>query len=329
MKTSTMLDRKRVEKFFTRDSKANQRIAASALSIFLGLLAFTQRHGWPVGLFLIGLGACWLAYSRYERQQFGEYYRELKRAKELDFASVLLRSYDAINVDLSKLHRFDIADFDVSVPKLAATGEEGGRLTELAQRSVFLCGRSSADQLGAHAQYWRFVVVDGVVQFEHSPIELSLLYLTSQELLLYQAHIDIVNGDILREDTNRIFLHDIVQTRSTSTTERLSRKDNLALFVSYDRAAKARSGETLVVSSHWLEVTRTDGRAIRLPVSAPTYRVGATGVLDGKRGGDQVSIVNRRTSEIIGRINDAKAAAVQGGRPSPHGSPFEGGWRDP
>lgn len=108
--------------------------------------------------------------------------------------------------------------------------------------------------------------VDDKPVIEYSPIFVSILYLTKNELIIYCAYVDITRGDLLVEEVNRFFLKDIVEITSTAETSRFKRSEATELFALYEKVFKYSLPNEMAIIYHFLRVTMTDGRYQNLPI---------------------------------------------------------------
>jgi hypothetical protein len=303
MSTAEKVDRDAVEKFFKWKSPKRLRYTLGTLAILLGLIMLPARAVLPGLVFVAAGGFLFFKGSR-SNNAFLRYYAAVKAAKAFDFDAVRRRSFNKTERSLDSLLDFDAQDLlSLSAEFGGQSGTEG--LSALGRKSVFLCGREASGAAGG-SRYLRFVRVGDSIVAEYSPIWVSILYLTRSEMIVYVANIDITRGDLLLEETSRVFLKDIVEIKTQSTSRRLKRLENLSLFKSYEKETKVKLEDEIVNREHAIRVTKTDGRHLDLPVGAPEYESGKRGILDSGR--DDEGRFTRVAREIFKRINDAKAS---------------------
>jgi hypothetical protein len=301
MSTAGKVDRDAVEKFFKWRNPKRLLYTLGTLAIVVGLMMVLGHAVVPGLVFVAGGGFLFFKGSR-SNSHFLRYYAAVKAAKVFDFDAVRRRSFNKTERSLESLLDFDAQDL------LSLGAEFGGQsdgLSALGRKSVFLCGREVAGTPGG-SRYLRFVRVGDSIVAEYSPIWVSILYLTRYEMIVYVANIDITRGDLLLEETSRVFLKDIVEIKTQSTSRRLKRFENLSLFRSYEKETKVTLEDEIVNREHAIRVTKTDGRHLDLPVGAPEYESGKQGILDSGR--EDEGRFTRVAREIFKRINDAKAS---------------------
>jgi hypothetical protein len=304
MSTAGKVDRDAVEKFFKWKNPKRALYTLGTVAILLGLIMLPSPAV-PLGLvFVVGGGFLFFKGSR-SGNKFLRYYDAVKAAKAFDFDAVRRRSFNKTERSLDSLLDFDAQDL---LSLGAEFGDQSGTegLSALGRKSVFLWGREAAAGAAGGSRYLRFVRVGDAIVAEYSPIWVSILYLTRSEMIVYVANIDITRGDLLLEETSRVFLKDIVEIKTQSTSRRLKRFENLSLFRSYEKETKVKLEDEIVNREHAIRVTKTDGRHLDLPVGAPEYETGKQGILDSGR--DDEGRFTRVAREIFKRINDAKAS---------------------
>jgi hypothetical protein len=307
MTTSGKVDRDAVEKFFKWTDPKRLLYTLGTVAILLALVMLSGDSTLSGLLFVAGGG--FLIYKGSQsNDSFQRYYEAVKVAKAYDFDTVRRRSFNKTERTLESLLDFDAQDL-LSLDSDLGSNPPADDLVALGRKSVFLYGREIGSTPGTQ-RYLRFVRLGSSIIAEYSPIWVSILYLTRTELIVYVANIDITRGDLCLEETSRVFLKDIVEIKTQSTSRRLKRLENLALFKSYEKETKTKLEDEIVNREHAIRVTKTDGRHLDLPVGAPEYESGKRGILDS--GKEDEGRFTRVAREIFKRINDAKASAQDG-----------------
>jgi hypothetical protein len=305
--TAEKTDRDTVEKFFKWRDPRKALYMTGVVAVLIGLLCFSA-HSFLFGLAAAALGGFLILSGFRSVQALSRYYEVTRMAKACDFDAVRRRSFNKTETDLDSLLDFeaqDLLSLDPDLPMAQPTNETA----TLARKSVFLYGREDPAGSDDSYRYLKFVRVADTIHAEYTPILVSILYLTRAELIVYVANIDITRGDLRREETSRVFLKDIVEIRTISTSKRLKRIENPALFKSYEKETKLKLEDEIVNRDHVIRVTKTDGRHLDLPVGAPVYEAGKQGILD--RATPDENRFTRVARELFKRINDAKATTAQ------------------
>ena len=160
-----------------------------------------------------------------------EFHDEVKRAKNFDFANLILRSFQKAEISLDSL-----LDFNQEGP--AASGSNTGSpedealLEALQQKAVLLFGRRDG------AEFLKFLFDGQALIVEYSPVTVAVLYLTRTELIVYLASAGIVNGDVGTEEIRRIPLEKVAAVTLEPASRRIGRTGNERLFNEYERVVR-------------------------------------------------------------------------------------------
>jgi hypothetical protein len=300
--TNGKVDRDAVEKFFKWEDPRKTLYTVGGIAAAIGVLALLS-DGWLFGLVALGVGIFLFYRGAKSTDSFTKYYEAVKVAKGYDFEAILKRSFTKSETPLESLLDFDAQDLMALDPDLPRPPRED-LLTALDRKSVFLYGRARGEE---GSTYLRWVRVGDRIKTEYSPIYISILYLTRTELIAYFANLDITRGDLILEETSRVFLKDVVEIRTRSESTRYKRVENELFFKNYEKQTEQQISDEIVRRDHVIRVTKTDGGHIDLPGGAPDYESGRTGMLDRVGGEDER--FTRVAREIFKRINDAKAGS--------------------
>lgn len=337
---ATTVDRKKVEAFFTWSDPKWWLYGGAAACAFVGLVSISNG-AYLFGLLLLA-GAVFLGHrGRSSDNPLEIYYKEVVKAKRLDLSRMLLRAYRKTETDVDSLLDFDPSDL-VTLDPTAVDTDQKTLFEKLIRKSVFLFGHGQAKSGAAAAptdivraaataalgkplvdaiqgatsvglpgrSYRRPVLIEQpqgqrYVDVEFTPIRVSILFLAKTELIVYFADVDITRGDLMTEEVGRVFLKDVVEIRSGSSTSRVSRAEHSTVFREIERMLKRKLPNEIVEQDYSIIISKTDGGKMSLPVGAPSYQIGDKGVLDSNDQEDNRYI--RVAREIFRRINDAKA----------------------
>jgi hypothetical protein len=226
-----------------------------------------------------------------------ESYDEVRKAKDFDFANVLIRSFRKTEAALNNL-----LDFDQAGPVVArsdALGPEDRQLLEaLRKKAVFLFGPPES------TEFLKFIFDGCALRFEYSPVSASVLYLTQRELIVYRANADLVKGEIGAEEITRIPLLTALDVTVEAVSRLIGRTGNECVFHEYERVIKNNPSHEMTCMERLLRVTKADGQDLVLPAGDPIYWRGNRRTADDGEG-DRLS---RIACEISRRIAGGKAA---------------------
>lgn len=235
-----------------------------------------------------------------------EFHDEVKRAKNFDFANLILRSFRKAETSLDSL-----LDFGQAGP--AASGSNTGSpedealLEALQPKAVLLSGRREG------AEFLKFLFDGRALIVEYSPIAVAVLYLTRSELIVYLASAGLVTGDVGTEEIRRIPLENVAAVTLEPASRRIGRTADERLFNEYERVVRNNPSHEILAMERSFRVAKADGEDLVLPAGDPVYRRASRQFPDAWEG-DRFS---RAASEVSRRIAEAKAAAEGEARPEP------------
>lgn len=164
---------------------------------------------------------------------------------------------------------------------------------------------------------------DGTSETFFNPMKVIALFLTKEELVVCEADIDSIDGD-LREKIFRIMLSDIVSIGFTSERVRLApdsgsditltrREQPLGLMGGFNKGGKDRGAEPLPDREEMrskLEISRTDGGVLHFPIKSEIVSGVQTSALDQDVAltEDEVA-VDRMVNELNRVVRGSRTAA--------------------
>ncbi len=235
-----------------------------------------------------------------------EFHDEVKRAKNFDFANLILRSFQKAEISLDSL-----LDFNQEGP--AASGSNAGSpedealLEALQPKAVLLFGRRDG------AEFLKFLFDGQALIVEYSPVAVAVLYLTRTELIVYLASAGIVTGDVGTEEIRRIPLEKVAAVTLEPASRRIGRTGNERLFNEYERVVRNNPSHEILAMERSFRVARADGEDLILPAGDPVYRRASRQFPDAWEG----DCFSRAAREVSRRVAEAKAAAEGEARPEP------------
>jgi hypothetical protein len=302
---TTQTDRTVVETFFTWSSKGWELLLAigvfgCSLGMYVAVHEFVRS-----GLVTIVVGLAVFAYGWRRKVRLRALYATFKRARNDDFIRVLLRSMAKTDLDPRTFIDLNMPEF-VALDPSRVSEPERQQLEAIKPKALFLVGREGDDDGSGQ---WRFMKGGELAIFEHSPILVSILYLTRSELILYTANVDVTKGDLLQEQLHRVLLREITEITASSSTNRLLRAAHASLFTKHEKTMKVTLEGDLIRLRNTLQVSKRNGQALKFWASAPQYRAGEQSVLDyDPYEGDSFRFVARRISQAIHSANEPAAA---------------------
>ncbi len=233
-----------------------------------------------------------------------EFHDEVKRAKNFDFANLILRSFRKTENSLNSLLDFGQTG---PAPSGSNTGspEDKALLEALQPKAVLLFGRQEG------AEFLKFIFDGHALVVEYSPIWVAVLYLTRTELIVYLASAGLVTGDVGTEEVRRIPLENVAAVTLEPASRRIGRTADERLFNEYERVVRNNPSHEILAMERSFRVAKADGEALILPAGDPVYRRASRQFPDAWEG-DRFS---RAAREVSRRIAEAKAAAEGEARP--------------
>jgi hypothetical protein len=235
-----------------------------------------------------------------------EFHDEVKRAKNFDFANLILRSFRKAETSLNSLLDFGQVGPAASSSTTGSTEDEA-LLEALQPKAVLLSGRHEG------AEFLKFLFDGHALIVEYSPVAVAVLYLTRTELIVYLASAGIVRGDLGAEEIRRIPLENVGAVTLEPASRRIRRAGNERLFHEYERVIRNNPTHEILAMERSIRVANADGEDLILPAGDPVYR-GSSRQLPDAWEGDRISRAARQVSR---RIAEAKAAAEGEARPEP------------
>jgi hypothetical protein len=227
-----------------------------------------------------------------------EFHDEVKRAKNSDFANLILRSFRKADISLNSLLDFN-REGQAASGSSSNSSEDKALLEALRQKAVLLFGRRDG------AEFLKFLFDGQALIVEYSPIAVAVLYLTRTELIVYLASAGLVTGDVGTEELRRIPLEKVASVTLEPASRRIGRTGNERLFQEYERVIRNNPTHEILAMERTIRVARTEGEALILPAGDPVYRSGSRQFPDAWEG-DRFS---RAAREVSLRIAEVKAAA--------------------
>jgi hypothetical protein len=225
-------------------------------------------------------------------------YKKVQTIKNNDFMKIFLDSFTKTGAFSKQLLDFDIRGTMFNRLYIYPTDSQKCEILRLlSKKAVFLFGQDKVDST------LRFVVSNAQVVAEYSPISIAILYLTKDELIIYSATLDIIEGALKTEDIYHIRLQDIVDVSSTSSIKRLKSFTNTEVIKKYQKATNTSVNE-IAYRQQKIRITKIDGLSLLLPVGSPAYSSISKGALDGNAYTDYLAHISH---DIIQRINTARA----------------------
>jgi hypothetical protein len=309
------VDRKSVERFFRRE-RFNfvliGRIAAGLIGCFVAdaMIAVIDGPFWLALVSIVGdslaviviLKIANLVASACDRIA-EEQRQQLQRAKVLVAARLMMVAFEKSGFKMAELIEFDnVNGFwseteRVALSSVPLTMDRDSANILFERSAIFFAQRKPDAKL-------RFVLACREIYAEYSPITVFVLYLSEEKLFVYCADVDLVVGDVRREEINLIFLKDIVDISASQVTGRLKRGTGGETFEKYRREARYEVGE-IVYREHSIRISKIDGENMDLMVGTPQYRPSGRGRVYCE---DWLGDRRRPMSEaIVRRINDIRS----------------------
>lgn len=293
------MDRKKVKEFFEfKKDNSNQVFGWGVILAIVGVLWFLTSPS-LIALVVGGLGGALIYHSKREKFDDVSEYQAVQYFKQKDVNSLLKRAFERANVDVDELVDFQATDM-MSFEDLE--GASADDMSTLRNKSVILLGAPGDGKFRIKG-----IEVDGKIRgFEINPWQVTILFLTQTQLIAYDAALDIIRGDLNREEFHRMFLKDIVQigTSTLSDREKVEAKDY------GDRAKEFREKfgdkvEEVVKRTYLVKISKTDGQGLSFPIGAPEWRDGTVGSLDAEAT-DEDARYMRIAQEMSQRIDEMK-----------------------
>jgi hypothetical protein len=309
------VDRKSVERFFRRerfDVFLIGRIAAGLIGYFVAdaMITMMDRSFWLTLVSIVGdslaviviLKIANLVAATCDRIVEGQR-QQLQRAKILVAARLMMVAFEKSGFKMAELIEFDIVKVfwpeteRVALSSVALTIDRDRANILFEKSAIFFAQRRPDAKL-------RFVLAYREIYAEYSPIAVFVLYLSEEKLFVYCADVDLVVGDVRREEISLIFLKDIVDISASQVTRRLKRGAGGETFEKYRREARYEVGE-IVCREHSIRISKIDGENMDLMVGTPQYRPSGRGRVYFE---DWLGDRRRPMSEaIVRRINDIRS----------------------
>ena len=315
MNTSARVDRAKILRFFAWSGSGivqfNAAIGCVVASVWIsyGGLAVVTRNSaydwvlpvtWALAAVLIALAVLSFRSAVTRERRLRELRDEVTKAKEFDFARVLLRSFRKAGTRPGELLDTGAACL-VSLDAEAVDPEDKELLETLTKKSVFLSARNGS---GGDI---KFLFTGNKLALEYSPIFVSILYLTASDLIIYSASVDLLGGAISLEDIHHVCLSDVVEVRVKPVISRLARAAHENLFTEYERVLKNNISNELVRREHSVHVIKTDGSALALPAGDAEFYPGKLRIPEA--GGDMERLV--RVAEAMNKKIAASSATAE------------------
>ena len=279
MSAPNKIDRRKVLSFFTWRNKearffllAIGCFAVASWTTFIGV-AMGLRHvgnAWgpplitAIGFAILGCAAPVFRNALRAELPLLELHSELKRVKNLDFASLLVRSFHEIGTDLNKLLHFGQTGLITPDPNQPSSGEKN-LIDILDGKYMILYGKHENNK------FIKCLFAERTIEVEYSPILVAILFITRSALIVYYASLDVIEGEITQEEVKRILLKDVAGVTTEPVSRRMHRTGNERLFQEYERIVRNRRSNELMSVEHLIRVARNDGDDLFLPAGDPGY----------------------------------------------------------
>jgi hypothetical protein len=239
---------------------------------------------------LIGVGGGFFLVERSKEKQQeawkSEFARLAQQTREVqgdDAVRAFLRIFERAQLDRNRLRALDNRHSFEKERELFQAETLGERLGDLFNKSIRLWSRADFNNKLIRKVRW----ANGVEETFYNPLRIISLFLSESELVVCDAEIDSVDGD-LREKIFRLMLTDIVSIGFTSERVRfpVNRQEieRMAQDLGYDKEESARmvralshefdgAGQSSAAyvyeeMTSKLEVTRTDGGTLHFPIKS-------------------------------------------------------------
>jgi hypothetical protein len=308
--TKANTERSFIATFFYRNNKTLKLIdqlgAALATTLFVnGLINITagttdQPIVWTIVMVISGIAIANVISNSINQNSalIDTQHKRMQAVKHNDFIKIFLGSFTKTGAYAKQLLDFEIKGTMFNRPYPHPSDlQKSDTMRLLSKKAVFLFGQDRIDSK------LRFVVSNAKVVAEYSPISIAILYLTKDELIVYSATLDLIEGELQTEDIYHIRLQDIVDVSSTSSIKRMRSLTNTEIVKKYQKAANTNASE-IACRQQKIRITKVDGFSLFLPVGPPEYSSARKGTLDGNAYTDHLTHISH---DIIQRINDARA----------------------
>jgi hypothetical protein len=189
---------------------------------------------------------------------------ELQKAKRLDFANILIRSFEKAETALFGLENLDQPE-PVAQAQEARTPENRLLLEALGRKAVFFWGQAG------EAEFMKFYFDGSSVVFEHSPVSVTVLYLTNTDLIAYFASADLVRGAVEAEEVRRIPLQKVLSVTAQTVRRHTARHGNERLFREFERVIKNNPSHEMIAIENVMRITEASGQELVFPAISPDY----------------------------------------------------------
>lgn len=217
------------------------------------------------------------------KEEFGRLAQQTRDIQGDDALRAFMRIFERSQLDPNELRMLDNRYAFEKERQLLQTGTLVERLGDLFNKSIRLWSRADFNNKLIRKVRW----ADGTEETFYNPMRIISLFLSRSELVVCDAEIDSVDGD-LREKILRIMLTDIVSIGFTSERVRFPVErqeiERMAKDLGYDEQETARMVIALSRDRHSgdqpsseyvyeemtskLEVTRTDGGTLHFPMKS-------------------------------------------------------------
>ena len=308
------VDRAKVLRFFTWTNSEILRLSAaigclvvSSWVTYFGIAVAMKNaeRDWVllittgIAVGLTAVAALFVRSALMRDRRLRQLHAEVTKAKDFDFARLLVRSFRKTETGLDEL--LDIGQLGLpSFDPEAASPEDKGLLRTLTQKSVFLFCRNE------NKAAIRFILVGNKLVVEYSALSISILHLTRNALFIYYASADLQSGDITLENLERVPLSDVAEITLQTTKQRIHRSANDALFREYEKVIRNNLSNEIVSREYFIHVRKRDGQDLILPAGYPHYYSGRQRTFDNDaEHGERFA---RAVQAISMRIDEARAA---------------------
>lgn len=286
------LSRDDVRRFFvydlTREPTVDWATFLYIASVVVGVAA--AFYLWPILGAAVGIGLCigvwFLAEADKSRQrersrlEFARLARVTREIQGGDATRAFLRIFERSQLDRQDLRALDNRYILEKEKQLFQEGSLAEVLGDLINKSIRLWSRADFNNKFIRKVRWE----DGREETFFNPMRIIALFLSQSELVVCDAEIDSVDGD-LREKIFRIMLTDIVSIGFTSERVRFpvdqAAIEKMARDMGYEIEETRRMVEALRRAdgeraagyvyeemTSKLEVTRTDGGTLHFPIKS-------------------------------------------------------------
>ena len=150
----------------------------------------------------------------------------------------------------------------------------------------------------------RFVACGLDIRAEYSPVALFMVFLTSEALVVYEVEVDLVSGDVRKEELTRSLLKDMADVSAYHDAKRLVRGTGGETFEKCRRETHHQARE-IVCHEHSIRITKIGGVTLEIAVGVPQYQT-ADARMSGRHDWHEDRFASL-SEGMARRINDARA----------------------